>query len=187
MGARHTPSGIRALLAALAAGICCLARADLAQNSPFLAAGAKAAEAAGGPAGPIELRGIVAMPDGSSYCIYDVAKKRSTWVGMNEAGNDFVVKSADASGEGVVVDYHGSPLKLTLHQAKVVSSGPAAGPGGPSPAISSTVVPNPTPGDEQHRLDAVAQEVRRRRMEREKAMQAGRPGPPGVPPVVPNR
>jgi hypothetical protein len=51
---------------------------------------------------------------------------------------------------------------------------------------------NPSPADEQKRLDAVAQEVRRRRLEREKAVQttqegAGGPVPGGTPPPGPNR
>jgi hypothetical protein len=56
-------------------------------------------------------------------------------------------------------------------------------------AMSSPVVLNPNPADEQKRLDAVAQEVRRRRMEREKAVQAtqgGGPVPGNMPPPSPN-
>jgi hypothetical protein len=55
--------------------------------------------------------------------------------------------------------------------------------------MSSPVVLNPNPADEQKRLDAVAQEVRRRRMEREKAVQAtqgGGPVPGNMPPPSPN-
>ena len=187
MGPGYTHSGHRALLSALAAaGLSCLARADLAPASPFLPAGSQAADAASGPSGPIELRGVIAMQDGTAYCIYDVAKKRTTWVGMNEAGHDFVVKKADPEGDAVMVDYQGRVLRLTLHKSKVASSGtaPAPGaPGNPPGAITSTVVLNPSPADEQRRLDAVAQEVRRRRLEREKAAQ----GPGGGPPSVPNR
>lgn len=184
MGPMHTSSGTGALLSALAAAaISVLARADLAPASPFLPANAQAADAAAGPSGPIELRGVMAMQDGTAYCIYDVAKKRSMWVGMNEEGHDFVVKSADSTGEGVTVNYQGRVLRLTLHKAKVASSGPSPGPQANPTAISSTVVLNPSPADEQKRLDAVAQEVRRRRMEREKAAQG-----PGVPPTsIPNR
>jgi len=174
-------------IAALAvASLGASARADLAVASPFLPANAQAAGAAAGPAGPIELRGVMPMPDGVAYCIYEVAKKKASWVGLNEAGHDFVVRTADPASDSVTVDYQGRRLKLTLRSSKVASSGTAVA--APS-AIDSTVVVNPSPADEQKRLDAVAQEVRRRRLDREKAMQEARPGlnPGGAPPSVPNR
>jgi hypothetical protein len=132
------------------------------------------------------------MSDGASFLIYDVAKKKSAWVGLNEQGHDFMVKSADPENDTVTVDYQGRPLKLTLRVAKVASSGAASaatgGAAAPS-AVASSVVVNPTPADEQKRLDAVAQEVRRRRLEREKAIQETQPGqaPGGSPPASPNR
>ena len=152
------------------------------------------AAAASGPSGPLELRGVMTMPGGASYCIFDVAKKRAFWVSVNEAGHDFMVKAGDPEGESVSVSYQGRLMKLTLRTAKVASSGSAsavamAPVAGTSPAISSTVVLNPSPADEQKRLDAVAQEVRRRRLEREKAIQESQPGqgPGGAPPQAPNR
>jgi hypothetical protein len=169
-------------------------RADLAPASPFLPAGAAAAAAAkGGPSGPIELRGVMASADGATFCIYDTAKKKNFWVGLNEAGHDFVVKSADPDGDSITVDYQGRSMHLEFHTSKVESSGPAtavtAGPRGglPGNPLSTSVVVNPTPADEQRRLEAVAQEVRRRRMEREKALepQNGQ-APGGVPAPAPN-
>jgi len=180
------------LLALSAAGLAAPARADLVASSPFLPANAQGAGAASGPSGPIELRGISPMSDGASFLIYDVAKKKSAWVGLNEQGHDFMVKSADPENDTVTVDYQGRPLKLTLRVAKVASSGAASaatgGAAAPS-AVASSVVVNPTPADEQKRLDAVAQEVRRRRLEREKAIQETQPGqaPGGSPPASPNR
>jgi len=170
-------------------------RADLAASSPFLPANAAASGALAGPSGPIELRGVMATSEGASYCIYDTAKKKDFWVGLNEAGHDFVVKAADSASDSVTVDYQGRSLHLVLHTAKVASSGSApAGPpdgrGGQqaNPALSATVVLNPTPADEQRRLDAVAQEVRRRRMEREKAAEAQNgQAPGGALPAAPSR
>jgi hypothetical protein len=130
---------------------------------------------------------------GVAYCIYDTAKKSSAWVGLNEKGNDFVVKAADPAGESVTVEFQGRSLKLLLRTAKVASAGPAGGGGQPVPApgaVANSVMLNPSPADEQRRLDAVAQEVRRRRMERERAVQSaqdGTPGPNAPPPAVPNR
>ena len=104
-------------------------RADLAASSPFLPANAAASGALAGPSGPIELRGVMATSEGASFCIYDTAKKKDFWVGLNETGHDFVVKAADSASDSVTVDYQGRSLHLVLHTAKVASSGSAsAGP-----------------------------------------------------------
>ena len=195
MGMRRPTRSILAITAAFAAFAWAGSlRADLAPASPFLPAGAaEAASAKGGPSGPIELRGVMASADGATFCIYDTAKKKNFWVGLNEAGHDFVVKSADPDGDSVTVDYQGRSMHLAFHTSKVESSGPATavttGPrGGPSGnPLSTSVVVNPTPADEQRRLEAVAQEVRRRRMEREKALETQNgQAPGGVLPLVPN-
>jgi hypothetical protein len=125
---------------------------------------------------------------GAAYCIYDTAKKTSAWVGLSEGGHDFVVKSADPASDSVTVDFQGRSIRLVLRTAKVASAG--AGGAGVAPAAPAAVSPavlNPTPADEQRRLDAVAQEVRRRRMERERAVQGGALGPASTPGPVPNR
>lgn len=124
---------------------------------------------------------MMSTADGMAYCIYDTAKKKDIWVGLNEPGHDFVVRSADPAADSVRVDYQGRSLSLTMHASKVASSGPAAvryeianaaGGARPGPAASP-----PSPADEQKRLDEVAQEVRRRRLEREKAIQQAPQGP----------
>jgi hypothetical protein len=189
MGMRNPSRGLRAVVPALAAMVLAgTLRADLAPASPFLAPNAAAPGAAAGPASPIELRGLMATPNGLAFCIFDTAKKKSVWIGMNEAGHDFVVKSANPESDSVNVDYQGKSMKLTLKAAKVDSAGTAnAGP----PAIAAPGgLPgrqplSPNPGDEQKRLDAVAQEVRRRRQEREKAAQEAQNNAP--PPASPNR
>jgi hypothetical protein len=190
MAARH-PIPILQGIVLLAAALAGSARADLAANSPFSPAGTAGPGAGAAPSGPIELRGITSMGGHASYLIYDVNKKKNIWVGMNEAGNDFVVKSADPSSDAVTVDYQGRSMKLELHTSKVASSGNAMPPTGVqpgNPAVASTAVAAPgAPTDEQRRLDAVAQEVRRRRMERERAAQGGQDQAPGAPPNIPNR
>jgi hypothetical protein len=121
--------------------------------------------------------------DGAAYCIYDTTKKKNVWVGLNEGGHDFVVKSADPNADRVTVEYQGRILRLELHTAKVASSGngqaSAGSPAGGAPNAQLI----PSPADEQRRLDAVAQEVRRRKLEREKAVQEI----PGGPNPAPNR
>jgi len=191
MGMRRKTPALCAVVSALAAmGLAGALRADLAPASPFMPpnSGAVAAGAAGA-AGPIELRGLMPTADGVAYCIYDTAKKKSVWVGLNETGHDFVVRSSDAGSDSVKVDYQGKSLRLTLKAPKVASAGPAGAP--PPPGVPGAIAapggPNQNPGDEQRRLDAVAQEVRRRRQEREKAAQDAQNGQPAPAPAQPAR
>jgi hypothetical protein len=169
---RHPLLKSCALLAAVSAGSAA-ARADLAQASPFLPSNMTDPASKAGAAGPVELRGVMSTPQGNEYCIYDTAKKSSAWVGLNETGNAYVVKSADPESDSVTVEYQGRTIRLVLRTAKVASAGPAVAvqAGNPS-AITQSVVLNPTAADEQRRLDAVAAEVRRRQMERLRAAQA---------------
>jgi hypothetical protein len=188
MRMRHSHLTTLALLAAVAAGPSA-ARADLAQASPFLPSSLSESAAKGGPSGPVELRGVMSTSQGTEYCIYDVVKRTSAWVGLNEQGPGFVVKSADPASDSVTVEFQGRTMNLVLRTAKVASAGsaaPVANPQGGASAITQTVVLNPTPADEQRRLDAVAAEVRRRRMEREKAAQDAQAGAGGAP-AVPSR
>jgi hypothetical protein len=186
-GTRHSILGLRAVLSAAAAIACAgRLRADLAPTSPFIPANSAGAAAQAGPSGPIELRGVMATSEGVAYCIYDTAKKRDVWVGLNEAGHDFVVRSSDPALDSVRVDYQGRTLNLTLRTAKVASAG--SGQQAAPPQLASQVAINPTPAEEQRRLDAVSLEVRRRRLEREKSAQESQSGQgPGGQPPSPNR
>jgi len=94
---------------------------------------------------------------------------------------DVLAKNYDDSRNTLVVEYQGRTLTLAAREAKVVSSGNAAQampPPAPMPvaqampaAVTNAVVVNPTPADEQRRLEAVATEVARRRALREQAVQ----------------
>jgi hypothetical protein len=91
------------------------------------------------------------------------------------------VKTANMSDESALVTYQGRTLQLALHTAKVVSAG-AAPTGAPVQAGQPAATGAPATQDEQKRLDAVAAEVRRRRLEREKAFNAQGNGTPPAPP-----
>jgi hypothetical protein len=107
----------------MTAGIAPAVRGDIATNSPFLPASMPSSSYVSDPSTTIELRGIMSSPDdGLTYCIYDVGKKRSVWAKQNEAGNDFVVRSADPDGDGVTVDFGGRILHLSLRSSKVASA-----------------------------------------------------------------
>jgi len=130
----------------------------------------------------------MAADGGVACCIYDTAKKTSVWVGINETGYDFVVKSVNAASDSATVFYQGRSMQLDLRTAKVASagSGQSGTPGNPVVAPNSPQLPSVA--DEQKRLDAVAAEVRRRRLEREKAFQNPGAPPPSAPqPAPPTR
>lgn len=153
------------------------ARAQAAEKrSPFLPPEA-------GPNAPvaenkaIEFRGLIVMGGQQKFNFFEPGKRISTWVGLNERGSSVTVKSYDAREDTVVVDFGGQALTLPLQKAKV-SAAPAPGhPAMPIPAAAAPVEPpavvlNPTPADEAKRLDAVAAEVRRRRLLRQQASPA---------------
>jgi hypothetical protein len=138
-----------------------------ADSSPFLPAAGPGAPGAAAENEPLELHGIMSTQDGLRVCIYNVATKTSKWVGLNEGGmdNHFVVKSADPDRDTVSVLSDGRVLTLSLRKAKVDSFNGGYSNGGLPPGVS--VVLNPTAADEQRRLQAIADEVRRRRLARE--------------------
>jgi hypothetical protein len=157
-------------------------RAELLKVSPFLPP--QSAQNAPTPNAQLEYRGIMQMGDVQQYRVVDTTRKVGTWlkVGERDANLDLVIKQHDATNESVTVERGGQTLTLPIKSAKIISSGnamalmpppaPMPPPGSNvSPAVISTVVPNPTPADEQRRLEAVAAEVARRRAMREQAYQ----------------
>ena len=147
--------------------------------SPFLPPNSGKTVEGQGDAGSLELRGIMSTAHGMRYCIYDPIKKISRWVAENQGDFGFIVQSFDSQHDSVVVSQNGRRLTLALREAKVtVGTGPslAAGPvPPPNPGMPSAIL-RPTPEDEQKRLQAIAEEVRRRRLLREQQMAA--PNPP---------
>ena len=147
--------------------------------SPFLPPNSGRAADGQGDAGGLELRGIMSTAHGMRYCIYDPAKKISRWVAENQGDFGFVVQSFDSEHDSVVVNQDGRRLTLALREAKVtIGTGPSMAGGPvqpPSPGMPSAIL-RPTPEDEQKRLQAIAEEVRRRRLLREQQLAA--PNPP---------
>jgi hypothetical protein len=149
-----------------------------------------------GPAGavtensPIELRGILAIPGGSLFGLFDPVKKQGGWVKLNEPGRDFTVRTYDAANDAVTVEYQGRVLSLALKTSKIETMPAMAIPQPPRPAAGPQMATAPTV-DEAKRLEAVAAEVARRRQQRQAAMQQAAQGPggqlpPSQQPVRPN-
>jgi len=196
---KHLPAA-PIFLAVAVLGLAGTGRAQAPDSSPFVS-GRSSGPGGQAPDGTsYELRGIMAMGSGFRYCIYDPAKKSTAWVGLNEPGYPFTVNSADPARDTVGLQTSdGRQIVLTLRQGKVANQGPAVSfpqppPGvafsqggppapGPSSALATVnTVLNPTPEDNQRRLQAIAEEVRRRRMLREQAQQSpSQPPQPGMP------
>lgn len=165
----------------------------------------QAAAAANAPTqnAPLEFRGIMETSEGVQFRLYDPSTKVGTWLKLNERAPEFggvLAKQLDDSQKPatLVVEHQGRVLTLAMREAKVVSSGSAAQmmapqpaappPSNVPPAVTQAVVLNPTPADEQRRLEAVAAEVARRRALREQAtqqMSQGTPPPQTVQPQTP--
>ena len=131
----------------------------------------------------------MAVGDGYRFSIYDSTSKSSAWSRLNETGHHFLVRSYDETRDSVTVEHQGRTLTLALRTAKVASAPvnvPQAPQPGPMPTapqpIGGPVVLNPSPADEQRRLEAIAAEVNRRRMIRQQSLQASRQANPGSQP-----
>lgn len=179
-----------AALAGLATGV----HADLIKVSPFLPP--QNATSAVNQNSEIKYMGWVDTQQGTLFRVYDPAKKAGSFLKLGEKDTnlDVVVKQHDNDRDTLTVEHGGQTLTLADNDTKVSSSGslpqmvpgPAITPGpmpNVSPAVTNTVVLNPTPADEQKRLEAVAAEVARRRALREQAQQQTQMQPqPGVQP-----
>lgn len=169
-----------ALLAGIVIALSASAEGQIAAKSPFMPP-QSAATAGPTPGAPLEFRGYMESGDERLYRVHDPAKKTGIWVKLNERNADFdvIAKQHDVDQETLTIEYQGKTLTLAERKPKIVSAGAAAIPPpvvlpaqtNVSPAVTQAVVLNPTPADEQRRLDAVAAEVARRRAMREQATQ----------------
>lgn len=199
MFSRTLPISPVAVAAAVALAFGPLPRlaAQVAARSPFMPAVGPGAAAAATAGAPLEFRGYLDAGDGVQFRLYDPAKKTGAWVKLNERSPEFEVlaKQHDEGQKTLTIEHQGRTLTLAMRDSKVVSAGNAAQmvppppfmpvlPSNVAPAVTQSVVLNPTPADEQRRLEAVASEVARRRAMREQATQQigqGTP-PPNLPP-----
>jgi hypothetical protein len=194
------PRAVSTLLALLGATVALPASAQLAAHSPFLPQqGSAAAPTAGAP---LEFGGYLDTPSGERlYRIKDPGRKASEWVKLNEKSPSLgvVAKQFDEANDTLTIDYQGQSLTLAKKEAKILSAGnvpqvmpqpmPVAGNTNVAPAVTQSVVVNPTQADEQRRLEAVAAEVARRRALREQATQQINQGvaPQITPQVMPQQ
>jgi hypothetical protein len=158
---------------------------ELTPNSPF-APVSSAADANATPANsPLELRGILSTPDGYKFNLCDQAGHINVWIGLNAAGQQFVVRSQDVAHHRVTVEYQGREITLSLAQPKIMPTSmqqqamytPQPQMMGQQPIIQPGSV-GPNPQDDRQRLERIAEEIRRRHALRAAAQQ--QQFPPGV-------
>lgn len=172
----------RRLLACLAVGAAASGQAasfdSLLNNSPFNAPAAAAAAASES----LELRGVIIEEDGrASLNIYDTATKKATWVHVDEPGHSYLVRGFDSANDTATLEVNRRTVSLALKRANVQLA--AAAPVAPPPApvgvnlpagTTAAGQPLPAPGanpavagaagaPDQARLQAIADEIRRRR------------------------
>lgn len=139
----------------------------LVANSPFAPAGTPGQA---GAATPLEFRGVFMDQGEHFFSLYNPATKHSVWVGLNEAGQEFFVRSYDEGAQSIVADFKGRSLTLSLSKAPAVAAPAppvAAGPAvaGPAPVAAAAS----RDSAEAKRLADLAAEIRRRRAMRQQA------------------
>lgn len=145
---------------------------NLLQTSPF-----GSPTVAGAGATSLEFRGVFADKGEYFFSLIETSTHRGYWVGLDETGNPFTIRSYDAGSETVTVEYQGRTLTLTLQRAKIIASAPSPLVG---PAPGTTLVPQPTAGTPEAQI---IEEIRRRRALRLQAGPTVTPTPVGTPPV----
>jgi hypothetical protein len=156
---------------------------DLTANSPFAPPNGSVDATVTPANSPLELHGILAMPDGYKFNLCDQSGHVNVWIGLNAAGQPFVVRSQDVAHNRVTVEYQGRELTLTLAQPKItpmympqqpmyMPQQPMQQPmmGGMPPQMQPGAI-GASPQDERMRLERIAEEIRRRRAMREAAQQ----------------
>lgn len=138
----------------------------LAEVSPFLPP-ARAEAAPVTENAPLELRGIFGQGADRLFNIYNPATKQSTWVGLNQTGHNFQVRSHEENAQTVTVDFGGRSVVLKLAQARIAplaESRPSASVNTSSPLnVQPAVLPRQPTAEQQRQLEGVAAEVERRR------------------------
>ncbi|HEY4299346.1 MAG TPA: hypothetical protein VGM73_00645 [Candidatus Didemnitutus sp.] len=163
--------------------------ASLLSNSPFAPIGPGAAS---GGDKSVEFRGMFTDDKRNTYfSILDVGTQKSAWVGMNETGHPFVVRSYNAANDTLTVELGGHNVNLSLKHAAVQLAAatvrpamPAPTPGEGGPPRGGRWMQNVMGSDgrpDPKRMEAFIEEMRRRRAQRMQSFAAQNPGEGGAP------
>jgi hypothetical protein len=166
-------SHVRFFLIAAASGV--LASAAIAGGltgvSPFLPSDSAAAGAASEQPVSLELRGLMAGPEGALYCLYDTEKNRCFWLAPNQAAEQFAVLSGDVAAGTVKVRLGDNRVViLKLREAKIHdgASGPEAAAGLNIDSVQTMpmrrTIPPPPETEADRRWDKIQEEAEQRRV-----------------------
>jgi hypothetical protein len=165
-----------ALLSCLASGIPALGLTHwqgLLENSPFGQVPPK--PVAEEPPPGVEFRGYVEEDGERLFAILVTPKDgrpRNAWIHLGESSGEFTLQSYDAESEAVNVSLSGKTLTLALKKASIQLS--AAAPTAPAPAHADSTASSAAPQPEDpKRLQAIAEEIRRRRALRQQNANPG--------------
>jgi len=117
---------------------------------------------------PLEFRGVFMDQGELFFSVFNPVAKSSVWVGLNEPGQAFTVRSFDADTQTITAEHNGRSLVLGLKKAPVAALAPdATGPAvrGAAPGATAVTAANAT--EEAKRLANLAAEIRRRRAMRQ--------------------
>ena len=146
----------------------------LVTNSPFAPAGVPGQPGSGAP---LEFRGVFMDQGEYFFSLFNPATKASVWVGLNESGQEFSVRSYDEGAQTIVADFKGRSFTLGLSKAPMMATSPSV----PTPpTVAGAAMPTPAPAasanpTEAKRLADLAAEIRRRRALRQQTVP-----PPGL-------
>jgi hypothetical protein len=160
----------------------------LTPDSPFLPTnGGGGGDAAAQANSPLELRGILALPDGYKFNVCDPTGHTNVWVGLKDSGQPIIVRACDVAHNTVTVEYQGRELTLSLPKSRITPmsmQSPMAMMPQPQMMMGQGQMPPPSGNigvdQERQRLERIAEEIRRRRALRAGMQSQQRfPGPPG--------
>jgi hypothetical protein len=165
------------LVLALASGAAVGVRAvELTASSPFLPPSGGVDTSATPANSPLELHGILSTPDGYKFNLCAPTGHVNVWIGLNAAGQPFVVRSHDVAHNRVTVEYQGRELTLSLPQPKITAMATPMAMQQPQymgqpPMQPGAINVTANPVNDRQRLEHIAEEIRRRRALRAAAQQ----------------
>ena len=142
----------------------------LLQNSPF---GSTAGNKIENRPTPLEFRGVMAEGETYYFSIYAQSDSRSEWLEQDErSAKNYVIKSYDAAKQELTLEYQGQALTLALSSSRNSTVAQRSSPQASlqTPTTNPTTVQPARPENDAARLGKIAEEIKRRRALRQKAI-----------------
>lgn len=148
---------------------------SLSTDSPFVPAGSgEAPPPAAASANGLEFVGVIRGNDGVRFAVYDPSKQMGQWLMLEQNIGGLIARGYDEERRVLTVDIQGQVQSLALKEPKFDST-ISMNNRPPGPQVMPAL-PVPSAADEAARLQAVAEEVKRRRALRQAAAMGQAPG-----------